>query len=42
MSTFSELVQSRRSANNFVEGVTIPQSEPRRDVLPGTSGSLGL
>ncbi|WP_405111653.1 nitroreductase family protein [Paenibacillus sp. FSL K6-1217] len=27
MSTFSELVQSRRSANNFVEGVTIPQSE---------------
>ncbi|QUL57313.1 nitroreductase family protein [Paenibacillus tritici] len=27
MSAFSELVQSRRSANNFVEGVKIPQSE---------------
>lgn len=27
MSTFSELVQSRRSANNFVEGVKIPQNE---------------
>lgn len=27
MSTFSELVQSRRSANNFVEGVKIPQGE---------------
>ncbi|MNP14950.1 putative NAD(P)H nitroreductase MhqN [compost metagenome] len=27
MSTFSELVQARRSANNFVEGIKIPQSE---------------
>ncbi|OKP95583.1 nitroreductase family protein [Paenibacillus sp. P46E] len=27
MSTFSELVQARRSANNFIEGIKIPQSE---------------
>ncbi|OKP90049.1 NAD(P)H nitroreductase [Paenibacillus sp. P3E] len=27
MSTFSELVQARRSANNFVEGIEIPQGE---------------
>ncbi|MHA6532609.1 nitroreductase family protein [Paenibacillus sp. BAC0078] len=27
MSTFSELVQARRSANNFIEGVKIPQNE---------------
>ncbi|WP_019911601.1 nitroreductase family protein [Paenibacillus sp. HW567] len=27
MSTFSELVQARRSANNFIEGVNIPQNE---------------
>ncbi|MFE4711886.1 nitroreductase family protein [Paenibacillus sp. NPDC056722] len=27
MSTFTDLVQSRRSANNFVEGIKIPQHE---------------
>lgn len=27
MSTFSELVQARRSANNFIEGIKIPQNE---------------
>ncbi|MCL6605475.1 MAG: nitroreductase family protein [Paenibacillus sp.] len=27
MSTFTDLVQSRRSANNFVEGIKIPQNE---------------